>query len=138
MAVEQTFTLNSLIGSTFGSLDEVEVNLTGGGVNVKYDTADPELEVNFISSDTWEIILQSPVGNVNTTGTITLYFTLDNGGDSEQCIKSISFTPTVFDCPPSALGASEEYASFVVDGVDEDGKVVVGSIEDCLIFVKTS
>jgi hypothetical protein len=135
MAVEQSFTLSNQIGSTLVSLNKVEINLTGGGTNVRFDSDDPEVSFSLTAPNTYTIELTTLEGNAQTTGTLTLFFTLSGG---ELCEKTVSFTPVTFDCPPSAISGNETYAAFVKNQVNSDGKIQLNLDEDCLVFVKTN
>ena len=136
MAIEQSFILTNTVGASFQSLDDIRIGLTGGGTNTSFNLIDDEITLTSLSLNVYNINFSTSEGSLDTECTLTLFFTLEN---DENCEKSVAFTPAVFDCLPSAIEgfAGLQYTTFVVDGLDQDGKVVFNSLEDCLTFVKT-
>lgn len=138
MAVEQTLTLNtSKVDDVLVDLERVIVNLTQTNPplsSVRYDSS-VDSEVSFSGSGPYSISINTEYGNDSVEGSITLYFSLTDG---KNCIKSIAFTPSTIDCLSSSLGPSESFITFVTDGVESNGKLIVNGVETCFIIVNLS
>lgn len=131
MPVYQVITVTDQTGGTI--LDDFDVTLNqldspGGNIltSVTYNSAiDQEL---LWSPD--ELIIDTSFGSdENLSGTITVRFELDGN----ICVDTVSFNPEFLICNPTAAGATEDFAYFVVSAAQEQAQIEDSGV-DCLLF----